>query len=147
MSYYGTVAEADAFFTSEYLDRDQLWASASATNKTSALSMATKAIDGLNFVGSKNGELEFPRGEDTVVPTSIKEATYILALEILDGVDLNFSADSLAETSVVHGGARSSKSVDFVPEHLANGIPSIESWYRLKPFLRDSGAITLSRVD
>lgn len=150
MAHYGTIAEADLFFTQEYLDKDQLWAQEPVDNKTAALSMATRAIEGLNFAGSKNSEsqeLEFPRGDDTQVPDDVKHATYILALEILDGADVNFMTNKLSENAMIHGGARNRRTTEFIPAHLRNGIPSADSWNLLKPYLRDPGAITLSRVD
>jgi hypothetical protein len=52
MAYYGTVAEADAYFAARL--HSDVWTDAVASDKPKALTEATQLIDALNYRGVKN---------------------------------------------------------------------------------------------
>ena len=125
------------------------WDEASIVNKQKAIKMATDAIDMLNFIGEKtedDQELEFPRGGDTEIPVYIQRATFEIALALLDGADpeLDFASLNLVSSGIAN--VRSTYNRASNPAHIIAGIPSATAWKYLRPFLRDSRAITMSRV-
>lgn len=148
ISYYGSIAGANIYFDTQRLN-SLPWDDALANDRQKALIMATRAIDRLNFAGEKADEdqtLQFPRGDDTVVPLDIELAAYECALKFLDGVDMQDEIESIGVTSNVYLGTHSTYDESFVPEYVRAGIPSAEAWIHLKPYLRDPRAINLSRV-
>jgi len=150
MSYYGTLYEADDYFLTKRLDPQQLWALSPNTLKEAALSEATRRMDMLNFTGSKTDssqELQFPRGGDTEVPITIREAAYEIAYSILDGKDIEFELESVGEQSVSYGGARIRRNQEFTQEAYLHGIPSLNAWNMLLPYLRDGNVVKLERTD
>lgn len=134
---YTTLAEFQTYVDSFTLDTDN-YDVAPPAKRTKALTLATRAIDRLNFQGDKavpGQQYQFPRGNDSVVPTAIKNATCELALKYLDDVvlDQEFDAQNVAFEAFM--GIKTSYN-DFAKEHLINGIVSFEAWLLLKPYLR-----------
>lgn len=171
-SMYGTLIQSDVYFSTRL--HSDVWDNSSTSNKTKALYTATRIIDRLNYKGYKNSvylileaassyddvtqdqrrvaeaaqALEFPRDSDLAVPEDIKMACYEIAQALLDGVDPDIELENLGTTSQSFGGARTSYNRDQQPiEHILHGIPSAYAWRILKPFLRDSRAITTVRIN
>ena len=145
---YIDITDADQFFNDYVLDSDA-WDIAEYNQKTVALNEATILIDRLNFAGSKNDSaqtLQFPRGTDTVVPDDIKRACCYIALELLDGINLDFEFNNLFLKQHSFGGASSTYDRTSHAEHVIAGIPSIRAWRLLRPYLRDSREINIDRV-
>lgn len=180
IQYYGSIVNGNIFF-SQMLNTDA-WDQASNNDKIKALTMATRAIDRLNFAGIKlcqNQLLQFPRKnvsflfptlamtgdnqdisptefthnpsaevidtdyglylitKDTVIPTDIENAAYIIALRLLDGYDADTEQDNLMATSNKQGNAVTSYDRTWVPDYIKAGIPSATAWGYLRPYLRD----------
>lgn len=138
MTPYAQPNDADAYF----LERLNVaaWTNASSDDKLRALKQSTRAIDRLNFVGEKHDDAQsnqFPRGDDTVVPQDIVEATCELALVLLDGVDPNFEMENLQNASQGIGDAKVTRDTSYTMDHVRNGIPSIQAWMILLNYLRD----------
>ncbi len=147
MGAYATIVEAQAYFDGR-LNTDA-WDDAETIDKTKALIMATTLIDRLNFRGSKassSQELQFPRGNDTVVPSDIKKASAEITLALLDGVDPELEFDNLRMKSQGYGVIRSTYDSERSPEHTVAGIPSSLAWRFLKPYLRNVQTVDLHRV-
>lgn len=145
--YYGTHTEAIAYFN-ERLDT-RIWDETLYDNRIAALIMAARAIDKLNFAGNKNDSdqnLQFPRGDDIVIPVEIKYAAYEIALAFLDGYNPDQEVGTLGVLSESYSGVRTTYDASHVNEHIRAGIPSIEAWEYLRPFLRDPTRVRLSRV-
>ena len=145
--YYGTHAAAETYF-SERLDT-KIWDGTLYSDRIAALIMSTRAIDKLNFGSDKNNEnqnLQFPRGDDTVVPVEIEYAAYEVALALLDGYNPDEEVETLGVLSEAYSGVRTTYDASHVNEHIRAGIPSIEAWEYLRPFLRDPTQVRLSRV-
>ncbi len=146
-NFYGTVPRANNYFARRL--NTGTWDNAILDDKEAALVMAARAIDKLNFAGDKavvTQELQFPRGDDTIVPIEIDQAGYEIALAFLDDYDLEQEAQTIGVVTEAYSGVRTTYDADFVPEHTVAGIPSIEAWRLLKPFLRDEKVLRLSRV-
>ena len=144
---YGTLEGANTYF--DNMPRNDLWQESENDQKKSALVEATRLLDNLNYAGSKFSAAqlhEFPRGTDTVVPKAIQMATYELANRLLDGSNTDYEVDNLSAESRSYGGAKTTYNRVFVQEHLASGIVSFKAWAYIKPYLRDPGQLTLSRV-
>lgn len=143
---YGSVANANIYFSTR-LNTD-VWDNALASYKTTSLIMATKIIDNLSYLGDKTvstQELEFPRGTDITVPAEIEEATYEIALKLLEGFDPDLE---FAQLGVVQSSLPMSKSTydsTFTEDHLRSGVPSIVAWRLLTPYFSDPQELTLSR--
>lgn len=88
---------------------------------------------------------QFPRGRDTVIPQAILKATCELAYSLLDDVDPSIEIESLNITQTRIGNAESSFARTFAQPHILAGIPSIQAWHLLLPFLRDPNEVRLIR--
>lgn len=142
--FYGTLEEADNFH-GQMLE-GQLWEYTERSKRVKALVSATRRIEQLNFAGSKTDEsqfLQFPRGGDTTVPVSIRQATYVLALKLLEGVDPETEADNALTTLQGYGNLRTEKSGP--PVYVVAGIPSYTAWSLLLPYLRERRELYLER--
>lgn len=147
VSVYGSLAGAQTYYDQRL--NVQPWEDALVSDRNKALIMSTRAIDKLNFLGSKNSEsqqLQFPRGNDTVVPLDIEIAAYECVLEYLDGFNIEEETRSLGVVSNRGWQAGSTYNPAYVNTHIRNGIPSSEAWFYLLPYLVDNTAINLSRV-
>lgn len=92
-------------------------------------------------------ELEFPRGDDTSVPSIIEYACYEAAHSLLDDKDPELELENLGVIRQSYGAVGTTYSRDQVPiEHLINLMPSALAWRWLKPFLRDEDAVKLQRI-
>ncbi len=165
---YGTLNEANTYFSSRL--HSTVWFNDSSSNRTKALYKATTIVDALNYKGRKatvytvldddpdatqvairaaeaSQELEFPRDMDTTVPTQIEYATYEIAFALLDGIDPDMELDGLAVTAQQYAGVKTNydRKIQQVA-HIVNGVPSATAWRILRPFLRDSFGIKLSRI-
>jgi hypothetical protein len=146
-NYYGTVAAADTYF-GERLN-SEAWERAIAGDRLKALIMAARAIDRLNFIGEKTDDdqdLQFPRGEDTDVPTDILYAAYECAHDFLDGVDMDFEREQLGVVADAYSGVRATYDSHYTAVHIVAGIPSSQAWSYLQPYIVDPREVTLSRV-
>jgi hypothetical protein len=165
---YGSISEANEYF--ELRLHSPAWLRATVSDRPKALWAATMVLDALNFKGYKapvytllaadpdattdeiraaeaTQALEFPRGEDTVVPENIRKASYEIAYSLLDGKDPEMELENLGITSQGYASVRTTYARNQVPiEHIINGVPSPQAWRWLRPFLRDDDAIKLSRV-
>jgi hypothetical protein len=145
--YYGTISRATAYFTRRL--NAGPWDDAYYNDRQSSLIMATRAIDKLNFGSDKASatqNLQFPRGDDTDVPVEIEYACYEIALVLLDGYDQDQEAQTIGVLTESYSGVRTTYDASHVSEHIRAGIPSIEAWNYLKPFLRDPRLLRVSRV-
>lgn len=145
--FYGTIVRATSYFSKRL--NTKKWDMSLQNDRESALIMATTAIDKLNYAGNKNDitqVLQFPRGDDPNIPIEIEFAAYEIALAFLDGYNQNEEVETLGVLSESYSGVRTTYDVGHVNEHIRAGIPSIEAWEYLKPFLRDSTQVRLSRV-
>jgi len=104
---YATTTDADTYFD-ERLNASA-WTAATTDDKERALIMATRRLDQERFVGEKSATaqaLEWPRqdaldkdGEEydtATIPAPVKQATYELALRLLN----DSTNDTLADTGI-----------------------------------------------
>lgn len=177
MSYYGTINEANAYF-SQRLFTDA-WDAASGSQRENALIQATRLIDGLNYKGAKStvydimydsdgdrytGDnyptedeiitadraqaLEFPRGKDTEVPETIEWACYETAYALLEGFDPDTALESLRVIRQSYSAVGTTYADgDLSMEHLLYGIPTGTVWRWLVPYLVDNRSVRLRRVN
>lgn len=147
MASYIDSTAASAYFANRL--NTEAWDNASGTNRSKALAMATDAIDRLNFLGEKtvsNQANQFPRNDDTVVPTDIKEACAEIAIRLLDGVDPELEYENLHMVSQGYANVKSTYDRSSPLEHIVAGIVSITAWRKLKPYIRDVRSIAVVRV-
>ena len=144
---YCTTAYAQSYFNSRL--GTSAWDDASENDKTVSLIMSTRLIERLNYIGEKaedNQDMQFPRGDDTIVPVDIKFACCEIALRLLDGVDPELEYESLRMTSQKYSEVGISYDKSNIQDHILAGIPSIEAWRHLLPYIRDSRTIRLEKV-
>jgi hypothetical protein len=147
MAYYGTIDGAGTYYSTRL--NTAIWERSVLEDRVAALTMATAAIDKLNIAGSKadaDQELQFPRCNDTVVPTAIERAAYEIVLTLLDGYDQEQEVETLGVLSEAYSGVRTTYDAHYVNEHKRAGIPSSEAWELLLPYLRDPTLMRISRV-
>jgi hypothetical protein len=148
MAAYVTEANADIFVAANIMDSVD-WDAETSARKDKALLLATNAIDNLNYLGEKTVAAQanqFPRGEDTVVPTYIEEACIHIAIRLVEGIDIELEFENARMTNQQYGNVRSAYNTDVTPEHLIHGIPSMQAWLKLKPYLREIGTVDMRRV-
>jgi hypothetical protein len=167
---YGTKTEADEYFANRL--HETAWTAATAANRAKALIAARAIIDSLNYKGIKHSvytlcgssetsglgqddiraaeasqPLEFPRGDDTTVPEAIRVAEYEIAYALLDGKDPELELENRAISAMGYGAVKTNYERSHLPiEHIINMEPSTVAWRLLRPFLRDSDALKLSRL-
>ena len=145
---YASLTEAATYFAERLHSAG--WNEHSSADRTIALKMATRDIDGLAFAGDKADEdqaREFPRGDDTVAPDDIKIACAEIAFERLVN-DVN-PAEETADMVVLsegHSGVRASYNPESVPEHIPAGIASAIAWRYLRPYLAERENVVVNRV-
>lgn len=147
MGQYATIVEAQAYMDTRL--NAEPWDDADPADQDKALMMATTLIERLNFRGEKadsTQELQFPRGNDTVVPQDVKNACAEVALALLDGVDPEMEFDNLRMKAQAYGVVKSTYDTERAPEHYVAGIPSSIAWRFLKPYLRSPFSVRLDRV-
>jgi hypothetical protein len=162
------LAEATSYFAQRL--HETAWTDASNAEREKALIAARGIIDTLNYKGYKaavytlltanpsatqvqirvaeaSQPLEFPRGADTAVPEAIRIAGYEIGYALLDGKDPELELENLAISAMGYGAVKTSYERAQLPvEHIINLCPSSTAWRLLKPFLRDSDALKLSRL-
>jgi len=146
MPYYGTIDGGDEYF-GNILDCDG-WLEAAIMRKGKALVMSTQIIDRFNYAGSKyvpSQEKAFPRSVATI-PDNIIYACYEISNALLEGKDPAIEAESLNLINSGYANVRSTYDAQISPEHIVAGVPSIKAWQMLRPYLRDTRAIDISRV-
>jgi hypothetical protein len=149
MTAYVTIAEADTYFATKLFA--DAWNNASTDNKQKALYEATRAINMLNYTGSKadaDQEHEFPRDiEDSVsYNDDVKQACYEIAIALLDGVDPQKERENVNLESQAFAGVRATYNRASVQEHVNAGIVSSTAWAYLRRWLRDSKIVRIYRV-
>lgn len=143
---YGTILEADSYFSTKTLDT--LWANQSDDRKSAALERATILIDTLRFSGSKTStsqENQFPRDGDTEVPVAIERATYEVARAILDGRDVEYENEDMDVDQLTLNRIAIRRDLNAFSEPKIHGIPSKVAWDLLLPFLSSGDSLTLRR--
>lgn len=162
------IAEANEYFAQRL--HETAWSDATDANREKALIAARGVIDGLSFKGVKATvyallqtnpsatlieiqaaeaaqALEFPRGTDTIVPEAIRIAGYEIGYALLDGKEPELELENLAVSAMGYGAVKTSYERSQLPiEHIINMCPSSTAWRLLRPFLRDSDALKLSRL-
>lgn len=162
------IAEATEYFAQRL--HETAWTAATDADREKSLIAARGVIDALSFKGYKATvytlitadpdatvdeirvaeaaqALEFPRGTDTVVPEAIRIAEYEIAYALLDGKDPELELENLAVSAMGYGAVKTSYERSQLPiEHIINMCPSSTAWRLLRPFLRDSDALKLSRL-
>lgn len=144
---YMTLLEAEAYFLTRL--NTEAWDSATDDEKTAGLTMATEAIDRLNYLGDMTDSdqaNQFPRDADTVVPDDIKKACAEDALMLLDGFDVELELEQLNMVSQGYANVRSTYDRTAPPPHIVAGIASSVAWRYLKPYLRDVNTFRVNRV-
>lgn len=147
MNQYTTEGEGNAF-AQNYLNT-QPWDDAISIDRDKALRQGTKIIDRINYIGVKitpGQENEFPRNADTDVPKGIKEATWLIALALLDGVDTELEFENLSLVAQGYSTIRSTFDRENPPEHILCGIPSSTAWLLIKPYVRDPRTMIMDRI-
>jgi len=147
MTPYIELADAQEYFD-ERLYSDA-WNDASDADKLKALKMATRRIDKLSYIKNKYDESQdnqFPRGTDIDVPDDIKQACCELALALLNGLDINSEIDNLAVEGQGFANVKDTYNRTFVMDHIRAGIPSIEAWELLVPYLNDPRQVIIKRI-
>lgn len=147
MSNYADISTAETYFAGRL--ETEPWDSASDTDKEKALTQATNAIDRLNYKGEKTDsdqDNQFPRDNDSEVPDYIINACCELALTFLDGVDQEHEFNNMRVTSQSIDNVKTTYDRFSQPENILAGIPSIEAWRYLLPYLRDTKSVRRRRI-
>jgi hypothetical protein len=176
MAFYGTVNEANTFFSNRLFT--YAWDNASVADRNKALQHATDLIDQFDYVGQKyavailygtstspltptdaevraaelSQPLQFPRGEDadasSTIPTEIEQACYHIAKALLDGRNPELDLEALATKSTNYGDVRTQydRTGNHL-DHIQHMIPSPQAWHLLMPFLRRRNAFDVNRVN
>ena len=144
---YADRTAANAFFATRL--HTEAWDDATDAEKDAAIQEATDMIERLNFVGDVTDTaqtLQFPRNGDTDIPNDIKIAEYLIAYQLLDGVEPEQEMRNLQTNAQGYSTVRTTYDRSFVQEWLAAGIPSSEAWKYLKPYLRPITGLRINRV-
>lgn len=145
--YYGTVDDCDLFFSQRL--RSDKWENATENDKEKALYQATRTIDQLAFRGNKTDPdqpLQFPRGGDTSPPGKIVQATYLVAIKLLGNFDADKELALMGQSRSKFGPTVEIEKLPIPHGHIMVGIPSIEAWRLLSPYLMEIKEVKLIKV-
>jgi len=154
-----TVPYIDLLEAQDYFDDSRLhaeaWDESTDIRQLKALKSATIMIDRLNFKGAKavpTQAREFPRvsGRGMVpynlgIPDDIKIACCELALTLLDGVDPDLEEEDLGAITEAYATVRITSDPNIRKDHIKAGIPSVQAWKHLLPYLNDPQEIHVRR--
>jgi hypothetical protein len=149
---YCDLAEAQDYFDDSRLNAES-WDDSSSEKQLKALKQATRMIDRLNFKGDKYSIFqanEFPRDycfnpDFAPIPNDIKIACCEIALALLDGVDPDLEEEDLGAMSEGYSTVRVTSDTNIRKDHIKAGIPSVEAWKHLLPYLKDPLSIFVRR--
>ncbi len=142
---YASIEEADNYFGSERLDAIE-WDEASDSDRVKALTQATRAIDRLSFQGTALQEWQaWPRDLWDGIPDDIKIACCEIALQLLAGVDPDLEEEAIGTVTDAYATVRQTKDSTVRQDHIRAGIPSVEAWKYLLPYLHDPRQIHIRR--
>lgn len=122
---------------------------AAGTQCYKAIAMATRIIDRLRYRGSKTvatQENQFPRGDDTSIPTDVEYACFEIALALLDGVDPELEYENLFMITHNYANVKSTYDRNLPQHNTVNGVPSMTAWRYLSKYLLDPFVVQLSRT-
>jgi hypothetical protein len=77
----------------------------------------------------------------------LKQACILIAVALLSGRDPEQEYMTLAHTSETFGKMSLTREAHDLPPHLLAGIPSLEAWRLIVPYVKIDQTITLSRGD
>lgn len=138
MSAYLNTAEASAYFAGRL--NATAWDNATHNERVKALTTATRLIDTLDFIGTPDSdEHAWPRNGEPI-PERILHACCEIALELLNGYDLELEARNLHATSLGVGTLKTVQGPT-VPQHMRAGIPSVVAWNYMLAYLKRPYAI------
>lgn len=144
----------DSVYAQAYFDTRlnvDAWEESSDDDRMRAIYTATRAIDRLNFIGRKTNALQeqkWPRDLPdglAIIPEAIKVACCEITLALLDGVDPDLEEENLGAVTDAYATVRNTRDSSVRQDHIRAGIPSVEAWKYLKPYLNDGTAIKLVR--
>jgi hypothetical protein len=144
---YATISEAWDYFSTR-LDTED-WSFANDDTKLRALKYSTRLINNLKFRGCKFDPLqinEFPREDSQTIPDAIKIATCEIALNLLDGTNMEQEIENLFTSSQSYAAVNTGYISGIVPEYMRAGIPSAIAWGYLRPYLIDPRKLSIRRV-
>lgn len=140
-----TQDQATAYFASR-LNSDA-WTE-QPTQQVAALAQAHSIVNRLPFQGEKTVDTQedmFPRYGATTVPQKVQDAICEIALALLDGVDPEMEAASLALTKQSMASAHTTFDHSADMERLMAGVPSATAWRLLQPFMPLLNTVKLVR--
>lgn len=144
MNTYATLVDADTYV--QFHVRKRVWDALTLDQQFAYLVTATTMIDRLRYIGEKADPaqaLAFPRAGQTTVPKGIIEAVVELALALADGVDPEMELHKVPRIATTYGTMKTVQTPVYTPCHIAAGIPCLEAWVRLVPYLADVNALQL----
>ena len=142
---YADITFADSYFEN-FLNAEEYTAEDNTT-KGKALNHATLLIDNVGFMGSKSvstQDRQFPRDVTrNLIPVAIQEACCEVALQLLQGFDVNDEHIDVNIISEGYANVRTTRDTDKVPEYISYGIPCLTAWLKIKPYLRNNRTVKL----
>lgn len=104
---------------------------------------ASDIIDRLRYKDTPNEDQrrQFPRQDQTEVPDQIKEACVEIAIALIDGIDTTLEYENQSMTSQRYANVWSQYDRSTPNLHYIAGVPSLDAWRLLIPFLADHQSI------
>lgn len=141
---YNTEEELTTYYTTRL--NTGVWTNANESDKLAANTMAGKRIDMLSFIGTRTAttqEHEFPRNDETDIPTIIKEAHAEIVLKFLQGYDSEESANEVTAKKRTFSGVSTTYDTDTPRPWLTTGVMSKTAWELMLPWLSDSTSVRI----
>ncbi len=150
---YCTVDEAEAYLSAGLSSLYDPWFELEDDSefKAQSLESATRTMLRLPWDGlpaTADQRLWHPVAGESLIPTPLKEACALIAVELLRGRDPEKDYLSAALSGERFARISATRDTNLIPPHLAGAIPSLEAWRLIRPYLRSElGEINLIRVD
>lgn len=150
---YITIEDAQTYFDGRL--HAEAWDEGTDLDRNKALITATRMIDRLAFRGQIAEALQttqWPRilrgynNNLSFLPNDICIACCELSLNLLDGVDPDLEEETIGTMTDAYATVRRTSDPTIAHEHIRAGIPSVEAWKHLRPWLNDPNTLRIQRV-
>jgi hypothetical protein len=147
---YAGVPEANLYVAYAYGPQYTYWLTATELVQNQVLIQATRMMERLPFAGMKktiNQPLFFPRTDDLTIPEDIVSANIELAVTLYsEGRNAQMDYEEIPVSSQGYGKARESRDTTIELPHILAGIPSLEAWRLMLPYIDRDKTIYMTRA-
>jgi len=147
---YATLNDAEAYLSLGLGDEHDAWFEATEERKYQALESATRLMLRLPWKGLKatvGQRLWHPIAGEDEIPQDLVDACTLTASALLDQRRPEEEYMSVGRSGERYGPVSESRDTSLQAPHFVAGIPSLEAWRLIRPYIMSDGLVNIMRVD